>query len=665
MWKSFALLRSVVYNRCMRSFLLIPVLLLAMTPYAPEAGGARQEWDGLIEVGRDGPRRHHRMHGDFGSRPDPDWLRGVGDSTGSRLVPNWIGTLHQAPSEEPFFPDQWSLANTAQEIEGFAGFAGADIGALRAWETTSGDSQIIVAFVDGGIDETHPEFHGRLAYNTPERSGSPGLDDDGNGFVDDSLGWDFVRGDAGSRDAGGHGTATASLVAAAWNGVGIAGLAPGVRILPIRVADAGSRVSLKSLVDGVAYASSRGARVINLSLGGLNAPDLLDSAIARAVAAGAIVIVSAGNEGMDLDVTPRYPAASRIPGMLVVGASDARDRPSGYTNTSDTRVDLSAPGDAIVAATIPDPDTLWTEDFENGLVGWVTSGTGTAWGLETYRGTSWLADSPNSNYPRSARRSIRSPRLNPDGRSALHLLVSMRGRLNGSDHVLIECARDSTFARVDDTLFLNGGFQQDSTVVLSLDPGAVDGSPFHLRFTLVSNSSTSNSDSGVSIDGLILRSRDRPQPEGGAYARVWGTSFSAPLVTGAVALLAGLRPDIGPEALAASIVGGAQVRSSLAGVSRSGARLWIPGAFTHGEAPSAVARNPRSLTSVATRHDGLVIQAEGAWTLDWHDLRGRSLGRRSGHGSGFVEWPTDRPESPLAWTFRSSREALRGLAISP
>lgn len=660
--KSFALLVRVVYNRSMRSFLLIPVLLLTLLSREPFAGGARQEWDGLLESRLEAPRKH-RIHGSFGARPDPAWLQRMGDSSGVRLVPNWIGSLHVDGTAEPYFPDQWSLSNTAQNLDGSPGVAGADIGAIRAWERTAGDSQVIVAFVDGGIDESHPEFAGRLAHNEVELSGKPGVDDDGNGFVDDTLGWDFVRGDGISRDAGGHGTSTASLVAAAWNGLGMAGLAPGVRILPIRVADAGSRVQLKSLVDGVAYASSRGARVINLSLGGLVAPDLLDSAIARAIAKGAAVVVSAGNEGFNLDVTPRYPAASRIPGMVVVGASDARDQPSSYTNRSGSKVDLSAPGDAILAATIPDPDTLWQEDFENGLAGWVTSGTGTAWGLESYQGSTWLSDSPNSNYPRSSRRSIRSPRLNDAGRGALQLQVSLRGRVNGTDHILIECARDSTFARIDDTLFLNGGFQQDSVLVLSLDPGSVDGFPFHLRFSLVSNTSVSTSDSGVSIDRLLLRSRDRPQPEGGAYARVWGTSFSAPLVAGATALLAGLRPEASPESLVTAILAGAQVRASLAGVSRTGARLWIPGAFQHGQVPSKALRKTSTRSSVVASPRGLSVRSTESWTIEWRDLQGKVRRRHSGKGNAFVDLSSTAVGTPLVWTFHTPREDLRGLHL--
>jgi len=643
---------------------MIPIAVLvafqvASTAHAQAPAGAEPSWDGVL-VPRQG--RLHKVRGGrgFGARPDSAWTNRVRDSLGQDPRPNWIGRLQDDPTLEPFYPDQWALANTGQEYGGVSGLPGADIGAAQAWQTTSGDSTVVVAFLDGGLDPTHPELQGQLARNLAEAEGAPGKDDDGNGFVDDSIGWDFVRGDGKVRDVGGHGTSTASLVVARWNGLGLAGLAPRLRLLPIRVADGGSRVTLQNLVDGLDYAVRRKARVINLSLGGLPSPDLLDSAIARAVRAGCAVVVSAGNEGVDLDVSPRYPAASRIPGMIVVGASDSRDQPSYYTNRSPKLVDLSAPGDALVAASIPEPDTLWTENFESGLAGWATGGTGTAWGTESALGSIRLSDSPGKNYPKSARRWIRSPRLNTGGRSGLLLSLSMRGRVNGSDHVLVECARDSTFAKIDDTLFINGAFQQDSATELSLDAGAVDGSPFHLRFTLVSDAFSSTSDSGVQLDDLVLRARDLPQPPGGSYARVWGTSFSAPLATAAIGLLASLHPDAAPESLVQAIASGAQVVATLSGASRTGGRLWIPGAFRNLSGATPVgdrAAVPRGVRVAPGRFE---VEEPGGWILSWRDLRGRSLGRIAGTGMGSVPFSAS---GPVVWTLRAGSRTLTGMVI--
>lgn len=643
---------------------MIPIAVLvafqlASTSNAQASAGIQPSWDGVL-VTRQG--RIHKVRGDrgFGARPDSTWTRRVRDSLGQVPSTNWIGRLQEDPTLEPFYPDQWALANTGQEYGGVTGLPGADIGAAQAWRTTSGDSSVVVAFLDGGVDPTHPELQGQLARNLAEAEGVSGKDDDGNGFVDDSVGWDFVRRDGKVRDVGGHGTSTASVVVARWNGLGLAGLAPRVRLLPIRVADGGSRVSLQNLVDGLDYAVNRKARVVNLSLGGLPSPDLLDSAIARAVRAGCAVVVSAGNEGLDLDVSPRYPAASRIPGMIVVGASDARDRPSSYTNHSPKLVDLSAPGDALVAASIPEPDTLWTEAFESGLAGWTTGGTGTAWGTESVLGSTRLSDSPGRNYPKSTRRWIRSPRLNPSGRSGLLLSLSMRGRVNGSDYFLVECARDSGFAKVDDTLFLNGAFHQDTATEMVLDAGSVDGSPFSLRFTLVSDGLSSTSDSGVEIDDLVLRARDLPQPPGGAYARVWGTSFSAPLTTAALGLLASLHPDARPESLVQAVASGAQVVATLAGASRTGARLWVPGALRSSSDATATGGRVAVPGGLRVRPGRFDVDESGAWSLAWRDLRGRNLGRVAGTGPGSVPFAAS---GPVLWTLRSGSRTFSGMVM--
>lgn len=576
-------------------------------------------------------------------------------------IPNWIGHLHADPTLEPFYPEQWALANTGQTVNGTAGLPGADIGASEAWRTTTGDSSIVVAFLDGGVDIRHPEFAGTLAYNEPERGGSAGVDDDRNGFVDDSLGWDFVRGDGVSRDVGGHGTATASLVASQWNGVGLAGLAPRVRLLPIRVADGGSRVSLKQLVDGIAYAVRRKARVINLSLGGLPDQSLLDQAIAAAVDSGAVVVVSAGNESVNLETSPRYPAASRIPGMVVVGASDVRDRPSTYSNTSDSLVDLSAPGDGLLAAGLPEADTLWSESFESGLSGWTNSSLTYPWGTESLLGSTWLSDSPTGNYPRNRTRSIVSPLLNTQRRQALLLDMSLRGRVPDNDWFLVEVATDTTFAKVSDTVWVSSGWSEAASQRVVLDLGAADGVPCKLRFTLGSDGSSSTSDSGVQLDDLVLRARDRDQPGQGAYVRVWGTSFSAPLVTGALGLMASMAPAAPPESLVQELLRGTKSVATLSGATRTGGRLWVPGALAAFKQPVSTPVQTARTVRVVARRGAFLVHDPGSWDLAWSDLRGRSLGHAQGRGGAAVPF---QDVGPVLWTLRSEAGTLHGMVLA-
>ena len=626
--------------------------------------GAVSSWRGALHRDAASGRMRRHVESRFGARPDSAWLHHMRDSLGRRVTPNWIGTLHADATMEPYFPDQWSLENTGQQYDDVIGVKGADIGVKDAWSLTTGDSSIIVAFLDGGVDVTHPELKGQFAHNKAELAGVAGKDDDGNGYVDDTLGWDFVRDDGVARDLGGHGTATASLLASRWDGNGMAGIAPGVRILPIRVADGGSRVELGALIDGIDYAISRKAKIINLSLGGLSAPDEIDSAIGRAVKAGAIVVASSGNEGVDLGVSRSYPAALRMKGLLVVGASDSRDRQSWYSNYSKELVDLSAPGDALVAASLPDADTIWREGFESGIPGWTTGGTSAiAWGTEACQGTTWLSDSPGKLYASSGRSWIRSPRLNQNRRSGLMLSFALRGCVGISDNVLVESSADSTFATGIDTLYRNGYFREDSAVLMTYDVGQ-DGKPFYLRFSMISaKPSSSATDSGIMIDDLVLRARDRAQPVVGTYARVWGTSFAAPLVSSALALLVSRYPDTRPESLAVAIVEGGEVLPSLGTASRSGARLYVPGAFKR-ISSSAIATQVRPVVAAAVvrRKGSFVVREEGDWTLELRDLRGSLVGRESGKGTREIAC---RSSSPMVWTFRASGRILSGLSLEP
>jgi len=620
--------------------------------FAPERRTAREpRADGVLVF--DGSGRPHRVRRLGAAAP-------VAGRSASE-VPNWIGHLHSDAVSEPFFSEQWSLANTGQTVNGTTGLAGADIGALEGWRSTTGDSSVLVAFLDGGVDIHHPEFAGTLAYNALERSGKAGVDDDRNGFVDDTLGWDFVRNDPGARDVGGHGTATASLVAAQWNGTGLAGIAPKVRLLPIRVADGGARVSLQQLLDGIAYAVRRKARIINLSLGGLPAESQLDKAIAAAVDSGAVVVVSAGNEAVNLELSPRYPAAARIPGMVVVGASDVRDRPSYYTNTSDSLVDLSAPGDGLLAAGLPDADTLWTEGFESGLAGWTQTGTTYLWGTQTTLGSTWLSDSPTGNYPRNRTRSITSPLLNAQRRRGLLLDLSVRGSLPGSDWFLVEVSTDTTFAKVSDTVWVASAWSEDSVYRTVLDLGAADGLPCKVRFTLGSDGSTSTADSGVQVDNLVLRARDLPQPALGAYVRVWGTSFSAPLTTGVLALMASLAPAAPPESLVATLLRGARPVATLAGSTRTGARLWMPGALAAWQQPVPVASRKVAAAGLVARPGVFLVREPEAWELSWTDLRGRRLGHRQGRGPQTVRFEAS---GPVLWSLSSGAGTFRGMVLA-
>ncbi len=259
-----------------------------------------------------------------------------------RVVPNVL-LEPAAIADEPLFGDQWALENTGQS----GGVVDADIDAKLAWQLTSGAASVVVAVLDSGIDLDHPDLAPTLWVNPAEIPGN-GIDDDGNGFVDDVNGWDFVGNDADVTDTTGHGTRVAGVVAAAANGTGIVGIAPGVRIMAIRVCGAGC--PLGDIVAGLAYANAMGATIANMSFTGTGPFFAPIGEMLAADASGLLAVAASGNEGIDIDPEPRYPASFDLPNIISVGATNDDDDLADFSNYGSNSVDLGAPGERILTA---------------------------------------------------------------------------------------------------------------------------------------------------------------------------------------------------------------------------------------------------------------------------------------------------------------------------
>jgi subtilisin family serine protease len=264
---------------------------------------------------------------DSGSETAPAVAAGVD------LYPNPV----LVPQEEPLQDLQWGLAK---------------VRAPAAWEVTPGRPGIVVAVADTGTDLEHPELAPRLWDNPGERPGN-GADDDGNGFVDDAHGWDFRGGDSRPDDVGYHGTMMSGVLAAAIDGRGVAGVAPRVRLMPLRVCD--EVCPDGDVIAALAYAVDNGADVINISLGraslGADVDAPLRQAVKAAGSAGVLVVAAAGNQATDADVTPLVPAAFPGNAIISVAATDPDDGLASFSNWGSESVDLGAPGTNIVSTT--------------------------------------------------------------------------------------------------------------------------------------------------------------------------------------------------------------------------------------------------------------------------------------------------------------------------
>jgi len=270
------------------------------------------------------------------------------------------------PTGEPYWDELWGLDNLGQEIYGgYPGTAGspdADIDARQALGITTGDPATVVAVIDDGVDFTHPDLAGRAWTNPGESGGgreTNGIDDDGNGYIDDVHGWDFCHNDntVHDFDQDFHGTHVAGTIAASLNGIGVVGVAPTVSIMALKFISDDMDCGLDSgAIAAIDYAKSFGVHIANASWGGRgrpqDAPELHD-AIANS---GMLFVAAAGNDGdnSDTDPLPSLPAAFDLPNIVSVAAIDNSGGLAWFSNYGKTTVDIAAPGEGILSALPPD-----------------------------------------------------------------------------------------------------------------------------------------------------------------------------------------------------------------------------------------------------------------------------------------------------------------------
>ncbi|MEP6515012.1 S8 family peptidase [Microcoleus vaginatus] len=226
------------------------------------------------------------------------------------------------------------------------------IHAPEVWNQNITGNGIVVAVVDSGVDYTHPDLNDNIWRNAGEIAGN-GIDDDRNGYIDDIRGWDFVASDNNpmDQDFDGHGTHIAGAIAAQRNDFGITGVAPNAKIMPVRVLDTFGYGELNNVAAGIRYAADNGANVINLSLGNEFYPsNLVNDAIEYANNKGSVVVIAAGNSGVD---QPDYPARNADRLGIAVGSIDINGRmPDTSNRAGSTPLDyVVAPGVDIYSTT--------------------------------------------------------------------------------------------------------------------------------------------------------------------------------------------------------------------------------------------------------------------------------------------------------------------------
>jgi subtilisin family serine protease len=552
--------------------------------------------------------------------------------------------------DDPMFGELWGLSNGGTGIDGFSGaVAGADVSAPLAWDRTTGSPSTVIADIDSGYRFDSPDL-GPVAWTNPGEIAGNSTDDDGNGFVDDVHGYDFVgaSADAPGSDSdptddnlisGGHGVHTAGTMGAAGNnGVGITGVAQNVRIMPLRVCansaanEDETRCPFSSQIAAINYAGEMGARAANMSLGGttFNAPER------DAIAANpqTLFVISAGNDSADNDFEPHYPCnydplaegKSTVDNVICVAATDQADQLAGFSDWGASSVDLGAPGTETLS-TFPVLTPTLVDDFEANDFSskWeTTAGTGmgraaagdgplTSFGMSDSPGA---APAPNSAHQSTLTNGIAVP----TGSGACKLSGLRFRRPDSGSSFSYSVLSDGVSAFTNTGSSSTSGSKMAPFNTVSIK--GLGGHSVKVSFSYTAGSSPAAAN-GIWLDDLKLTCY-APLSTAPGYEFLEGTSMAAPHVTGAAGLLFSLKPIATVTEVRDALLDGVDAIPSLDGETSTGGRLDVAKAMDALEGiepPDEEAPAPPELTSTNPaspaneNHPKIIGSAEAGSTI--------------------------------------------------
>ena len=262
--------------------------------------------------------------------------------------PDYYYQADAVTPDDPSYPNLWGL-DSSNDI---------DINAPEMWQQTTGSSNVVVAVLDSGIDYTHPDLAANMWRNPGEIPGN-GIDDDGDGYIDDIYGIDVINHDSDPMDDNYHGTHVAGTIAARGNnGIGVVGVAWNAKLLACKFMNANGQGSSSSAIECLEYLHTlkvnKGINIVvsNNSWGGATYSDALLAEIQKQRDDGIMFIASAGNNGTNNDTAPHYPASYSVDNLIAVAAVDNNGLLASFSNYSATSVQVAAPGVGIYS-TLP------------------------------------------------------------------------------------------------------------------------------------------------------------------------------------------------------------------------------------------------------------------------------------------------------------------------
>ncbi len=509
--------------------------------------------------------------------------------------PNYLYWLQATPNDAQF-GTLWGLHNIGQVVNGTAGKADADIDAPEAWDISTGSPNVTVAVIDSGIAYDHPDLAPNIWTNPKEIPGN-GVDDDGNGLVDDVHGWDFHMNDSDPIDPvdlnpggnPGHGTHVAGIIAGAGNnGTGVTGVMWTARLMALRAGGIDRSVSTTAIVGAIHYAIDNGARVINASFAGPDCSLALYDTVNAANAADVLFVAAAGNEDSDNDNVPSFPAnfsassacdgqqKAALANVIAVAATDENDQLASFSNFGSTTVQVAAPGVSI-NSTKPTSNVtnvlLHNFDSNPTGLGYVFGGTNSTWGFTnptSFSQPNSLSDSPSGNYQNNTDSFATGPVFTTKGQRGCRL--DSRIRLETEqviDGILVETSRNSGSTWQP----IRGFTESTNAQFVSFTWGDVADSVANSRFRFRFLSDTSVVFDGVYLDDVRIACVAGAPSGATDYRFLQGTSMATPHVAGLAGLLLSVNPNLTVSQLRNAILDTVNRKASLSGKVSTGGRI--------------------------------------------------------------------------------------------